>query len=215
MKKHKMENHNHSSDLPEEVETGNPEPADTAANADPEVWDNPGEVGESAPAAAEAVAAPPEELLKAEVADLKDKLLRKEADYQNYRKRMTREVGDARRIGLCETIVPFLHLFDLYAMAMKAADQSDNVAALKQGMLMIQSEYQKALDELGVKQFSAEGAKFDPALHDAVSYEASATVPEGMVLKQWNCGYKLGDRLLRPARVVVSSGPEAKGKDEA
>lgn len=214
MKKHKMKNHSNPSDLPEEIETGTAEPEETTECADPETWECQGDVSE--PAADAAVAVDAEEALKAEVAELKDKLLRLEADYQNYRKRMAREVGDARRVGLCETVVPFLHLFDLYAMAMKAADQSDNVAALKQGMTMIQNEYRKAIDELGIKQFSAEDVRFDPALHDAVSYETSATVPEGMVLKQWNCGYKLGDRLLRPARVVVSSGPaEAKGKDEA
>ena len=154
----------------------------------------------------------PEEALRKEVAELKDQLLRKEADYQNYRKRMAREVGDARRLGLCETITPFLQLFDLFAMAMKAADKSDNVAALKQGLAMIQSEYAKALDELGVKEFHAEGEKFDPQLHDAVSSECSDTVPEGVILKEWNSGYKLGDRLLRPARVVVSAGPEKPGQ---
>ena len=166
-------------------------------------------------APAEPEAADPVETLKKEVAELKDQLLRKEADYQNYRKRMAREVGDARRIGLCETVTPFLQLFDLFAMAMKAADQSDNVAALKQGMAMIQNEYAKALDELGIKEFHAVGEKFDPMLHDAVSSEPSATVPEGVVIKEWNSGYRLGDRLLRPARVVVSSGPEKNNAGEA
>lgn len=161
---------------------------------------------------AEPAEPPPEEALRKEVAELKDQLLRKEADYQNYRKRMAREVGDARRLGLCETITPFLQLFDLFAMAMKAADRSDNVAALKQGLTMIQNEYAKALDELGVKEFHAEGEKFDPLLHDAVSSEPSDTVPEGVVIKEWNSGYKLGDRLLRPARVVVSAGPEKAGE---
>ena len=170
-------------------------------------------LAEDAPAdRKEAEAVSPEEALRKEVAELKDQLLRKEADYQNYRKRMAREVGDARRLGLCETIVPFLQLFDLFAMAMKAADKSDNVAALKQGLTMIQTEYAKALDELGVKEFHAAGEKFDPLLHDAVSSEPSDTVPEGVVIKEWNSGYKLGDRLLRPARVVVSAGPEKTGE---
>ena len=99
MKKHKMENHGNSAELPDEVETGNPEPAENTAGADPEVWDNPGEACESVLADAATIAATPEELLKAEVAELKDQLLRKEADYQNYRKRMSREIADARRVG--------------------------------------------------------------------------------------------------------------------
>lgn len=215
MKKHKTEDDKNPANLPEELENETPETAEAPEKSGGASWESQGEVPESGSAVNQTITVSAEELLKVEVAELKDKLLRKEADYQNYRKRMAREVSDARRIGLCETVTPFLQLFDLFAMAMKAAEQSDNLAAIKQGMVMIQNEYQKALDELGVKPFDAAGAKFDPALHDAVSYEVSPTVPEGMVLKQWNCGYKLGDRLLRPARVVVSSGPEAKGKDEA
>ncbi len=207
MSKHKSENVN---DIPAEA----PQAASaTDANqpAPPE-WESQGEVREHQ-AVDETITVNPEELLKAEVAELKDKMLRKEADFQNYRRRMAKEVGDARRLGLYETVTPFLQLFDLFGMAMKAADTSDNIAALKQGLAMILAEYGKALDELGVQKFDAVGIKFDPAWHDAVSYEVSASVPEGVVIKQWNCGYKIGDRLLRPARVVVSSGPE-KAADE-
>lgn len=202
-----MKKHNDKEKEPIDLDSAAP----AAENAiDSGAEDN---LAEKAPAEpAEAPELSPEEALRKEVAELKDQLLRKEADYQNYRKRMAREVGDARRLGLCETIVPFLRLFDLFAMAMKAADKSDNVAALKQGLTMIQSEYAKALDELGVKEFHAEGEKFDPLLHDAVSSEPSDTVPEGVVIKEWNSGCKLGDRLLRPARVVVSAGPEKTGE---
>ena len=151
--------------------------------------------------------------MQAEVAQLKDQLLRKEADFQNYRKRMAREVSDARRIGLVETITPFLQVFDLFEMAMKAAETSDNVAALKQGLVMILDQYGKAIDELGVQKFDAVGSSFDPMWHDAVAYENNDDVAEGIIIKQWNCGYKLGDRLLRPARVIVSSGPAKDGED--
>ena len=153
-----------------------------------------------------------EEKLQAEVNDLKDQLLRKEADYQNYRKRMAREVSDARRIGLVETVTPFLQVFDLFEMAMKAADTSDNIAALKQGLEMILAQYNKTIEELGVAKFDAIGSTFDPLWHDAVAYENNDDAAEGVIVKQWNCGYKLGDKLLRPARVIVSSGP-AKTED--
>ena len=153
-----------------------------------------------------------EETLSKEVAELKDALLRKEADFQNYRRRMAREVSDARRVGLVETITPFLQVFDLFDMAMKAAEKSDNVAALKQGMEMILAQFGKSIDELGVQKFDAVGTTFDPMLHDAMAYENSDEAAEGVIIKQWNCGYKLGDKLLRPARVIVSSGP-AKTED--
>ncbi len=181
---------------------GNTDENKTAAE---EAWESPGEVKEDATTSPE-VEVSPEAVLKAEVAELKDQLLRKEADYQNYRKRMAREVSDARRMGLVETITPFLQVFDLFEMAMKAADKSDNVAALKQGLEMILAQYGKTIDELGVQKFDAVGETFDPMWHDAVAYENNEEVAEGVIIKQWNCGYKMGDRLLRPARVIVSSG---------
>lgn len=186
------------------------EAAEAAPAADNEQWQEAGEIADDA--AAEKVEVSPEAALQAEVAALKDQLLRKEADYQNYRKRMAREVSDARRIGLVETITPFLQVFDLFEMAMKAAETSDNVAALKQGLEMILAQYGKTIDELGVQKFDAVGSTFDPMWHDAVAYENNPEVPEGTIIKQWNCGYKMGERLLRPARVIVSSGP---AKEEA
>ena len=178
-----------------------------------EKWEDAGEIEETAAPESE-VEVSPEAVLKAEVAALKDQLLRKEADYQNYRKRMAREVSDARRIGLVETIIPFLQVFDLFEMAMKAAESSDNVAALKQGLEMILAQYGKTIDELGVQKFDAVGESFDPMWHDAVAYENSDTAAEGVIIKQWNCGYKMGERLLRPARVIVSSG-QAKAEESA
>lgn len=179
-----------------------------------EAWDAQEEIPEvsAAETTAETAVEPsltPEAVLQAEVDALKDQMLRKEADFQNYRKRMAREVSDARRVGLVETITPFLQVFDLFAMAIKAAETSDNIAALKQGLAMILTQYEKTIDELGVQKFDAPGQQFDPEWHDAVAYENSDDIPEGTVIKQWNCGYKLGDRLLRPARVIVSSGPAA------
>ena len=188
---------------------------ETAAENVSENWDTPVESAESdtpVTEVAEAIAA--EEALQKEIAELKDQLLRKEADFQNYRKRMAREVSDARRVGLVDTLNPFLQLFDLFEMAMKAADSSDNIAALKQGLEMIMAQYIKTIDELGVQKFDAVGETFDPLWHDAVAYENSDDKAEGVIIKQWNCGYKLGDRLLRPARVIVSSGA-AKAEEPA
>ena len=190
------------------------ESSENAENAaDESAWNDAEKV--ETPAAEEAPAeVSVEEALRSEVAQLKDQLLRKEADYQNYRKRMAREVSEARRFGLIETITPFLQVFDLFDMAMKAADKSDNVAALKQGLEMILAQYGKTIDELGVQKFDAVGEKFDPQWHDAVAYENNDEAAEGVIIKQWNCGYKLGDKLLRPARVIVSSGP-AESAEEA
>ena len=159
----------------------------------------------------------PEEQIEALTAQLessKDDLLRLRADFQNYRMRTAKEIANARMYGQTDTIMPFLQVFDHFSMAMMAAEKSDNMDAIKQGLEMILKEYKKGLDELGVESFDAVGKKFDPKLHDAMTNEPSDEVEEGYVIKQWNAGYKLGERLLRPATVVVSSGPAKKEEKE-
>lgn len=79
---------------------------------------------------------------------------------------------------------------------------------------MIIAQFDKALEEMSVKKFSAVGEKFNPDLHDAVGREPSDSVAEGVIIREWNCGYKIGEKLLRPARVLVSSGPAAEEKKE-
>jgi molecular chaperone GrpE len=92
-------------------------------------------------------------------------------------------------------------------MAVIHAGQNADVDSLKQGMTMIFNEFEKALENAGVTRFSALGQLFDPNLHEAVSQEPSAEVPADSVSREWKCGYRIGDRLLRPATVVVSAGP--------
>lgn len=147
------------------------------------------------------------EALDAELAAARDALLRLRADFQNYRMRTAKEIATARAFAQHDTILPFLQVFDHFSMAMAAAEKSDNMDAIRQGLEMILAEYKKKLDELGVEPFDAVGEKFDPELHNAMSHEPSGEVAEGHVIRQWNAGYKLGERLLRPAAVVVSSGP--------
>ncbi len=155
------------------------------------------------------------EALTAELNEAQDDLLRLKADFQNYRMRTAKEISNARIFGQTDTLLPFLQVFDHFNMAMAAAEKSDNMDAIKQGLEMILKEYKKGLDELGVISFDATGKKFDPKLHDAMTNEPSDEVEEGYVLRQWNVGYKLGERLLRPATVVVSSGPaqDKQGED--
>ena len=78
---------------------------------------------------------------------------------------------------------------------------------------MIIGQFFKAFEELGVQKFESAGKDFDPKLHEAVSNEPSDEVEEGKIIREWSCGFKIGEKLLRPARVVVSSGP-AKPQEE-
>ena len=93
-------------------------------------------------------------------------------------------------------------------MAQIAVEKSDNIEAIKQGILMIINEYTKAMDELGVVRVKSVNEKFNPEIHDAISQEFSDTVADGVIIKEITGGYKMGERLLRPARVVVSKGVE-------
>ena len=198
-------------DVPEKEESLNGDFEETA----------PGESGDEVPSGgsgekagdAPGAAAPPDPA--AELAALQEKYIYLQAEYQNYRKRMAKELAESRRFAVEETVLPFLTVYDFLTMAETAAVQSDNIEAIRQGLVMIIAEYRKAFDELGLKPFDAKGKKFDPELHDAVAHESSEEVPEGVVSKQWNCGFKLGERVVRPARVVVSSGaPEEKKSEE-
>lgn len=143
--------------------------------------------------------------LEKQLEEQKSRNLLLQADFQNYRKRVSKELSAARVQGLYETINPFIQVFDYFQLATKAAAESDNLDAIRTGMNMIASEYQKALDELGITKINAVGEIFNPEIHEAVAHEASE-LPEGTVIKAWNSGYRLGERLLRPAKVVVSSG---------
>lgn len=145
--------------------------------------------------------------LAAELQALKKKLMYLEADYQNYRKRVVKDLSEARLCGTAGTLEPFLTVFDFLGMAKNAAEKSDNIESIRQGLNMIIGEFHKAFDELGVKKIATVGTDFDPKYHEAAAHEPSDEVPEGKIIREWSGGFKLGERLLRPARVVVSSGP--------
>ena len=148
--------------------------------------------------------------LQAELAEANDKILRAHAEFDNFRKRTFKDIANTRAMTQSDTVLPFLHLFDNVAMAMGSAEKAANMDAILQGLRMIVGEYERAISDLGIVKYNAVGEKFDPLLHDAIAHEPSDEIPEGVVTKQWTCGYKFGERLLRPARVVVSSGPEKK-----
>ncbi len=147
------------------------------------------------------------EKLKGELTDAQNKLIYLQADYQNYRKRVAKDVSDARVYGAANALEPFITVYDYLQMARQAAEKSDKIDQIRQGLSMILDQYMKAFEESGVSRIETVGKPFDPTIHEAVAHEASAEIPEGIVVKEWSGGYRFGERLLRPAKVVVSSGP--------
>ena len=138
-----------------------------------------------------------------------ERLLRTTADFDNFKKRAAREKQDAIRYaneGLLEKLVPVLDNFDA-ALSAAQTSSADGAQSLQTGVAMIFQQLKKVLTESGLEEVDATGQAFDPNLHEAVSQQESNDVPEGNVLQQLRKGYKLRDRLLRPATVVVAKKP--------
>jgi molecular chaperone GrpE len=142
----------------------------------------------------------------ADVAKWKDIALRTQADLENYRKRVARDrEEDAKRTqaALLERLLPVIDNFELGMVEVRKCDPASPIVV---GMEMIERQLKEFMTGAGVEAIEAEGAKFDPNLHEAISQEEDATAPEGQVLRQIRKGYRLRERLLRAAMVVVSKG---------
>jgi molecular chaperone GrpE len=152
--------------------------------------------------------------LKAQAAKAKEHwelLLRTTADFDNFKKRAARERQEAIRYAnesLLQKLIPVLDSFDMAANATAAANTTDGASqSLQAGVSMILSQLRSALAEGGLEEIDAANKVFDPNFHEAVAQQETADVPEGQVVQQLRKGYKLRDRLLRPATVVVAKKP--------
>jgi len=148
---------------------------------------------------------------QARAAEHWDKLLRATADFENFKKRVAKERSDAARYAAQPMLQSLLTVLDNFEAALAAADQSgdDSLTSLKTGIHMIFQQFKSTLTEFGLEEINARDQVFDPNLHEAVSQQPSPDVPDGHVLQQLRKGYKLHDRLLRPATVIVATAPES------
>ena len=137
-----------------------------------------------------------------------DKFLRAAADLDNYRKRVSREKEELVRFTSERVVSALLPALDNLERAIDAAQKHGNEnSSLLEGITQVYSQFRRSLTEFGLQDVVANaGHPFDPNLHEAVSQIESEEHPEGHVVEQLQRGYKLADRLLRPARVVVSKG---------
>jgi molecular chaperone GrpE len=145
----------------------------------------------------------------AEADDLKDRYLRSVADLENFRKRAARERQEATQYAnqaLLEKLAPALDNLDM-ALAAVSAAPVDSVDSLKKGVEMVLAQLKGVLQEAGLVEIDALGQPFDPTWHEAVSQQDTAEVPEGHVVQQLRKGYRLHQRLLRPATVIVARRP--------
>lgn len=161
----------------------------------------------------------PEPLTPEQIEDLKtraarsdenwERLLRTTADFENFKKRAAREREEATKYANENLIKKLVTVLDSFDMAQAAAGQHQGEApqSLQAGVAMIHQQLRNVMLETGLEEVDATGKPFDPNFHEAVSQQESADVPEGRVLQQLRKGYKLRDRLIRPATVIVARKP--------
>ncbi|MCA1809530.1 MAG: nucleotide exchange factor GrpE [Kiritimatiellia bacterium] len=150
-----------------------------------------------------------------ELQQLRERFLRLQADFDNYRKRVARdEVARARRATerLVEALLPTLDHFEMGLQAARNQNVAESVVA---GLDLVRNQILDVLKKEGVKPVISEGTAFDPQCHECVVHMPSPDFAENMIIQETRKGYWLGDFLLRPAQVVVSSGPPAQATSAA
>jgi len=141
-----------------------------------------------------------------EIAKWKDLAYRSQAELDNFRKRVAKETQETRAYANSDILRSMIPILDSFEMGLDAARADSEQSMIFMGMQMVHRQFQEFLKDFGVQEIEAVGKVFDPNVHDAVSQEASDEVPEGQVLRMTRRGYRLKDRLLRPASVIVSGG---------
>ena len=190
------------------------DPEDVEAGPDPGPGDE--TAAEQAEAAAEPAAVPADEAittLQRERDAMKEQFLRAVADFDNYRKRIDRERRELSEYAAAEVLLELLPILDNFERALSAfaqsatADKHTDVEAFRRGVELIHKQMLDLLRKRGVTTIEALGTDFDPNVHQAVIHEPSGEHREGEVMQELQRGYKLGDRLLRPAMVKVAKRP--------
>jgi molecular chaperone GrpE len=139
--------------------------------------------------------------------DLYDRLLRTTADFDNFRKRVSKEKDDLLRYGNEKFARELLPIIDNFERALGQAENSVDNKALREGIEMILKQLVTVLEKFGVKDFTAVGQPFDPNKHEAMVHQESSEHEENSVISEFQKGYYLNDKLLRPAMVAVAKKP--------
>jgi molecular chaperone GrpE len=168
------------------------------------------------PAAAPAAAPSPEERIaaaKKEAAASHERYLRAVADLENYRKRTIREKDELRQFAASSVVEDIIPILDNLSLGLAAAKRQTDVKVLVDGVAMVLEQFKSTLARHGLKEVNPAGQVFDHNLHECIAHQPSTDVPEEKVMQVVRLGYTLNGRLVRPASVIVSSGP-AKSAEE-
>jgi len=176
--------------------------------------------GEGGPAVAELVATRAElKRLQAQLSEAQEALARRQADFENYRKRIERERGEAHNRVVAEVASKLLPVLDNLSRALETeqsveAGESKEFRHFLHGVELISKQLNEVLEAFGIQPIAAVGERFDPHIHEAVVTEASDEYEPDTVIAQMQRGYRIGDRLLRPAMVKVAARTEALDDEE-
>jgi len=142
-----------------------------------------------------------------EIAALKDRLLRLQADFDNFRKRTIRDREDMSRRAAERLLLDMLPIVDHFELGLEAARQHHIKHSVIEGFAGILKQFQTNLEKAGVTPIETKGQPFDPNFHECVAQIASEEHPESIIIEETRKGYKLGSYLLRASQVIVSTGP--------
>jgi molecular chaperone GrpE len=144
------------------------------------------------------------EMVRSERDQLQDRLARLQAEFDNARKREIKERADARDYTVTNTIEPFLGVMDNFKLALKADGTAEQ---LRGGVELILKQMEDALKGLNVQPVETIGTQFDPRVHEALGNIETLEFPDHQVLEEIRRGYRIRDKLLRPALVRIASNP--------
>jgi len=142
---------------------------------------------------------------KRERNELLDRLARLQAEFENYRKRSAREQQDFREYAVADAVRSLLPVLDSLDLALK--NSAGETSELHSGVELTRKQFMDALAKLGLREIAAKGEPFDPQYHQAIEMVDTADVPDHQIIDELQRGYKLKDRLLRPAMVRVARNP--------
>jgi molecular chaperone GrpE len=179
--------------------------ADTAGAAAEVVEETATEAETPAP---EVVEETPLEKAEKEAAEMKARWLRSVADMENYRKRIGREKQDIIRSAATNVVEALLPVLDNMKLGLQAAENHPEAKDVTVGFKMVDDQLKRSLSEQGLEELIPDGETFDPNLHECISHQPSDDVEEDKVIQTVRAGYRLNERLIRAASVIVSSGPE-------
>ncbi len=154
--------------------------------------------------------------LEHENSELKDQYLRKQADFENFRKRMTREKADAIAYANKQLLLDILQIIDDFERAIKSAEESRDFDSFHEGVALIEKQFTSMLErKWGLKRFDSEGEEFDPQKHEAVMTGEDGDHDHPVVLEDYQKGYFLNDKVLRSAKVKVSVPSGKSGEEQS